>query len=185
MATTQLPATVTTMVQSTKPPPVAQVHLDQQTTTTAHNANDSDSLSNLTLSQQMWFTTTTTQLNVLAMQQNKLETQMSNQLSTIMTQLENIQTSMEEQCTWLAEGFVPSELDPCLYHGHGMAVPTYVDDCIFFGQDSKKIDAVIARLKKKFDLTVEDTKNDVIDVFAYLGVEVKSRQDDFSTDWTN
>ena len=50
---------------------------------------------------------------------------------------------------------------------------TYVDDCIFFGQDSKKIDAIIARLKKNFDLTVEDTKNDEIDVFAYLGVEVK------------
>jgi len=49
----------------------------------------------------------------------------------------------------------------------------YVDDCIFFGQDSKKIDAIIARLKKKFDLTVEDTKDDEIDVFAYLGVEAK------------
>jgi len=40
-------------------------------------------------------------------------------------------------------------------------VLTYVDDCI------------IARLKKNFDLTVENTKDDVIDVFAYLGVEVK------------
>jgi len=49
----------------------------------------------------------------------------------------------------------------------------YADDCIFFGQDSKKIDAIIARLKKKFDLTVEDTKDDEIDVFAYLGVEAK------------
>ena len=58
----------------------------------------------------------------------------------------------------IAEGFVPSELDPSMYYGHGMAVLTYVDDCIFFGQDSKKIDAIIARLKKKFDLTVEDTK---------------------------
>jgi len=46
----------------------------------------------------------------------------------------------------IAEGFVPSELDPCLYFGHGMAVPTYVDDCIFFGQYAKKIDAIIARL---------------------------------------
>jgi len=33
----------------------------------------------------------------------------------------------------IAEGFVPSELDPCLYSGHGMALLTYVDDCIFFG----------------------------------------------------
>jgi len=51
----------------------------------------------------------------------------------------------------IVEGFVPSELDPCLYYGHGMAVLTYVDDCIFFGQDPKKIDAIIARLKKKCD----------------------------------
>ena len=36
-----------------------------------------------------------------------------------------------------------------------------------------KIDAIIARLKKNFELTVEDTKDDEIDVFAYLGVEVK------------
>jgi len=73
----------------------------------------------------------------------------------------------------IAKGFVPSELGPCLYFGHGMAVLTYVDDCIVFGQDPKKIDAIIARLKKKFDLTVENTKDDEIDVFAYLGVEVK------------
>jgi len=33
----------------------------------------------------------------------------------------------------IAEGFVTSELDPCLYYGYGMAVLTYVDDCIFFG----------------------------------------------------
>ena len=44
----------------------------------------------------------------------------------------------------IAEGFTPSELDPCLYFGHGMAVLTYVDDCIFFGRDPKKIDAIIA-----------------------------------------
>jgi len=46
----------------------------------------------------------------------------------------------------IAKGFVPSDLDPSLYFGHGMAVLTFVDDCSFFGQDAKKIDAVIARL---------------------------------------
>jgi len=49
----------------------------------------------------------------------------------------------------IAEGFVPSELDPCLYYGHGMAVLTYVDDCIFFGQDSKKIDAIICKVEEE------------------------------------
>jgi len=73
----------------------------------------------------------------------------------------------------IAEGFTPSELDPCLYYGHGMAVLTYVDDCIFFGKDLKKIDAIIARLKKKFDLTVEEAQGQDQDVFAYLGVEVQ------------
>jgi len=73
----------------------------------------------------------------------------------------------------IAEGFTPSELDPCLYFGHGMAVLTYVDDYIFFGKDLKKIDAIIARLKKKFDLTVEEAQGQDQDVFAYLGVEVQ------------
>jgi len=51
--------------------------------------NDLDSLSNLTLSQGMWFTTTTMQLKALVMQQ-KLKMQTSHQLSTIMVQLETI-----------------------------------------------------------------------------------------------
>jgi len=36
-----------------------------------------------------------------------------------------------------------------------MAVLMYVDDCIFFGQDLKNIDEVIAKLKKRFDLSIE------------------------------
>ena len=39
----------------------------------------------------------------------------------------------------IAEGFVPSELDPCLYYGHGMAVLTYVDDCIFFVEIPRRL----------------------------------------------
>jgi len=34
----------------------------------------------------------------------------------------------------IAEDFLPSELDPCLYFGHGRAVLTYVDECIFFDE---------------------------------------------------
>jgi len=52
--------------------------------------NDLDSLSNLTLSQGMWFTTTTMQLKTLVTQQNKLKIQTSHQLPTIMVQLETI-----------------------------------------------------------------------------------------------
>jgi len=39
----------------------------------------------------------------------------------------------------LESGFTPSELDHCLYFGHGMAVLTYVDDCIFFGSELPKL----------------------------------------------
>jgi len=58
----------------------------------------------------------------------------------------------------IAEGFTPSELDPCLYFGHGMAVLTYVDDCIFFGRDLRKIDAIVAKWWEKFELTVEESQ---------------------------
>jgi len=97
----QLPTTVMTMAQMTKPLPAAQTQADQQVTTTAHNANDLDSLSNLMLYQSTWFKTTTTQLDTLATCQTKLETQTSHQLTTIMAQLEMIKTLMEEQCNWL------------------------------------------------------------------------------------
>ncbi len=73
----------------------------------------------------------------------------------------------------IAKGFTPSELDPCLYFGHGMAVLTYVNDCIFFGCDLRKIDAIIAKLREKFELTVEESQVEDQDVFAYLGVEVE------------
>jgi len=74
-----------------------------QAQTVTQAANDSDSLSNLTLSQGTWFTTTTTQLDALAIRQNKLETQTTNQLSTIMVQLEMIRSSMEDQQRWQDE----------------------------------------------------------------------------------
>jgi len=54
-----------------------------------------------------------------------------------------------------------------------MAVLTYVDDCIFFGHDLREIDATIAKLREKFDLTVEESQVEDQDVFAYLGVEVQ------------
>jgi len=57
-----------------------------------------------------------------------------------------------------------------LWKWNGML--TYVDDCIFFGRYLQKIDKIIARLKEKFDLTVDKVKNQDKDVFVYLGVDV-------------
>jgi len=94
----QLPTTVTTTTQ--KQLLAEQALKNQQTHTAAHTANDSDSLSNSMLSQATWFTTTMTQVDALAMQQIKLETQTSTQLTTIMAELETIWASMEEQQNW-------------------------------------------------------------------------------------
>jgi len=62
-ATTQLSTTVTTTAQSIKPQPAAQAQSEWQIPNAAHTTNDLDSLSNSTLSQGTWFTTTTTQLD--------------------------------------------------------------------------------------------------------------------------
>ena len=75
----------------------SQTNQTTQAQTITQAVNDSDSLSNLTLSQGMWFTTTMTQLDALVIRQNKLETQTTNQLSTIMVQLETIRSSLEDQ----------------------------------------------------------------------------------------
>jgi hypothetical protein len=63
-------------------------------------------------------------------------------------------------CKGLDEcGFTPSQHDPCLfYNKEGVMVLVYVDDCIFFGKDIKKIDEVIEKLRKKFALTVEEVE---------------------------
>jgi len=37
------------------------------------------------------------------------------------------------------EGFVPSVLAPRLYYGYGMAVLTYVDDCIFLDKLPRRL----------------------------------------------
>jgi len=78
MTVTQLPTTVTTIAQLDKPPLAAQANSHGYPTLAAQTMNNLDSLSKSTLSQGMWFTTM--QLDALATQQNKLETQTSHQL---------------------------------------------------------------------------------------------------------
>ena len=46
----------------------------------------------------------------------------------------------------------------------------YVDDCLIFCRDEKKIDAFVAELHSKFTLTDEG------DVATYLGIDIKKRQ---------
>jgi len=92
-----LPTTVTT---KSTPKNITAVQAQAQTQAVAHAINDLDSLSNSTLLQGTWFTTTTTQIDTIAMRQNKLEVQTSSKLTTILTQLETIHTMMEEQRNW-------------------------------------------------------------------------------------
>ena len=68
-------------------------------------------------------------------------------------------------------GFVQSKFDPCLFSNNKVICLVYVDDCLFFGKESKDIDAIIRDLqepedesKEKFLLNEED------DVAGFLGI---------------
>ena len=67
-------------------------------------------------------------------------------------------------------GLIQSACDPCMYIGDGVICLTYVDDCLFFGKDSAKIDSKIKSIQDSgLKLTIED------DIFAFLGVELHRR----------
>ena len=72
-----------------------------------------------------------------------------------------------------AVGFQKSDLDPCLFYGHGTVILCYVDDCLFFGPDYAEIYKVIKELQddRNLSLTVEDD-----DAYAFLGVDVKPKE---------
>ena len=67
----------------------------------------------------------------------------------------------------LNEGMKQSVSDQCMFIGDDIILLTYVDDVLFFGKSSAKIDAKIKAIQARgFKLTIED------DVYAFLGVEV-------------
>ena len=69
---------------------------------------------------------------------------------------------------------IPSEVDPCLYLKKGLAVLTYVDDCILVSTSKKAIDDLVESLKngeEKFILTDEG------DIDKFLGIEIKHFED--------
>jgi len=59
------------------------------------NQTDSDSLANFSLSQGTWFTTTTTQIKMLATWQEKLEKQTQEQFDTILSELSKMHKDMQ------------------------------------------------------------------------------------------
>jgi len=56
-------------------------------------------------------------------------------------------------------------MEPCLFIHADMICLISMDDCLFFAQDSRKIDKMITNLKEEFILEPED------DVTAFLGIE--------------
>ena len=71
-------------------------------------------------------------------------------------------------------GLNPSEIDPCLYLKDGMAVLTYVDDCIIISKSKTAIDELIESLQngeEKFILTDEG------DIDKFLGIEITHFKD--------
>ena len=67
-------------------------------------------------------------------------------------------------------GFVASRIDECVFYSEGAVIPTYVDDCIIFGDTDKRVDDIIQSLwegPEKFYFT------DDRDVDKYLGVDVR------------
>jgi len=63
-------------------------------------------------------------------------------------------------------GFTQSILDPCCYTKGNLILLCYVDDCLLFCSDERKLTQTVDNLKKKFIL------EDQGDVAAYLGIDV-------------
>ncbi len=72
-------------------------------------------------------------------------------------------------------GFKQSIIDSCCYMKGDLILLCYVDDCLIFCQDERKIDHLITNLRKKFILTDEG------DIAAYLGVDVNKTAEDGRT----
>jgi len=74
-----------------------------------------------------------------------------------------------------ARGFRQSELDPCLFISNDVLCLCYVDDCLFFSKDERKIDEVIEDMKRpnptSFLLNVEDS------VAGFLGILMEPQSD--------
>ena len=53
------------------------------------------------------------------------------------------------------EGFIQSGIDPCLFLLKDAIVITYVDDCLIFSDNKRKIDAILDKFRRTFKLTDE------------------------------
>jgi hypothetical protein len=57
----------------------------------------------------------------------------------------------------LAEGFVQSAINPCLYLCHDCLLVVYTDDCLIFTKEDSTINELITNLSKTYLMEVQGT----------------------------
>jgi hypothetical protein len=68
-------------------------------------------------------------------------------------------------------GFKQSAVDKCLFIHQNCVILVYVDDCLLFSSLDDILDAIIAHLKKHFNITSGS------DIETYLGIEIIRHED--------
>ena len=69
-------------------------------------------------------------------------------------------------------GFVPSESDPCVWIKNDVIIVSYVDDCLVFSNDKRKIKETLDKLKNQgFVFTDEGS------IEQYLGIQIENNSD--------
>ena len=78
------------------------------------------------------------------------------------------------KCGLQMRGFIPSQIDKCVFYRHDCIVVTYVDDCIIISKQMNTIDNLISSLNhgSEFELTDEGS------IDKYLGVQINDIDED-------
>ena len=78
-------------------------------------------------------------------------------------------------------GFKPSDHDPGIYYGRGMALAVYVDDVLLFGPDGKEMDKVLNELQLA-GLELKTEKDEKDTSYDFLGINVTHSKDQEGND---
>ena len=69
----------------------------------------------------------------------------------------------------LKRGYIQSKVDPCLFCKKDSIIVTYIDNCIIFAKDHRKVKEIIKSLENDFKLT------DKGDLSTYLGIDITKK----------
>jgi Reverse transcriptase (RNA-dependent DNA polymerase) len=67
----------------------------------------------------------------------------------------------------VAQGFGPSNINPCPYYCKEVAIAIYVDDVVMIGKHDRQLDVILAELQTEFKVTDEGPLS------GFLGIDVK------------